>query len=155
MRPLKLVQHMKTNGDRMSQGLLQKIRTSNRCDELVLRVSADEQKRYGSIIYGDLTDFLSGETESFVEQHYLGLGAQRAQQGVPFSDLFWAVSISREYLWEYIQQECLLDEQVDFWGGVILLHSLNRFFDRALYFTILGYQRVIRDTLAGTPAIPA
>lgn|SRR5215470_3695681 len=155
MRPLKLVQHMKTNGDRMSQGLLQKIRTSNRCDELVLRVSVDEQKRYGSIIYGDLTDFLSGETESFVEQHYVGLGTQRAQQGVPFSDLFWAVSISRDYLWEYIQQECLLDEQVDFWGGVILLRSLNRFFDRALYFTILGYQRVIRDALAGTSAIPA
>jgi len=146
---------MKTNGDRMSQGLLQKIRTSNRCDELVLRVSVDEQKRYGSIIYGDLTDFLSGETESFVEQHYVGLGTQRAQQGVPFSDLFWAVSISRDYLWEYIQQECLLDEQVDFWGGVILLRSLNRFFDRALYFTILGYQRVIRDALAGTSAIPA
>ena len=155
MRPLKLVQHMKTNGDRMSDGLLQKIRSSNRCNELVLRISADEQKRYGLEIYADLTDFLSGDTESFVEQHYIALGAQRAQQGVPFSDLFWAVSISRDYLWDYIQQECLLDEQVDFWGGVILLHSLNRFFDRALYFTIVGYQKIVRDTRTGASAIPA
>jgi hypothetical protein len=146
---------MKANGDRMSEGLLQKIRISNRCNELVFRISADEQKRYGMDIYADLTDFLSGDTESFVEQHYIGIGAQRAQLGVPFSDLFWAVSISRDYLWEYIQQECLLDEQVDFWGGVILLRSLDRFFDRALYFTIVGYQKAARDTRAGASAIPA
>jgi len=49
----------------------------------------------------------------------------------------------------------LLDEQVDFWGGVILLHSLNRFFDRALYFTIVGYQKIVRDTRTGASAIPA
>ena len=48
--------------------------------------------------------------------------------------------IPREYLWEYIQQECLIEEPVEFWGGVMLLRSLNQFFDRALYLALLGYQ---------------
>jgi hypothetical protein len=28
---------------------------------------------------------------------------------------------------------------VEFWGGVMLLHSLNQFFDRALYFSLIGH----------------
>jgi hypothetical protein len=63
-----------------------------------------------------------------------------AEQGVPFSELFWAVCIANKYLWEYMQQECLLEEPVEFWGGVQLLRSLNQFFDRALYFASIGYQ---------------
>ena len=39
-----------------------------------------------------------------------------------------------------MQEECLLDEPVEFWGGLQLLRSLNQFFDRALYFSLIGYQ---------------
>jgi len=151
MRPLKLVQHMKTNADRMSEGMLQKIRNSDRCSTLLQKVPEDEHKRYALQIYLDLTDWLSAETDSIVEQHYSAVGIRRAQQGVPFSNLFWAVCIARDYLWEYIQQECLLDEPVEFWGGVNLLRSLNQFFDRALYFTLVGYQKAGQDTFSSAP----
>jgi hypothetical protein len=40
-----------------------------------------------------------------------------------------------------VQQECLLEEPVEFLGGVVLLRSLNQFFDRALYFALVGYQK--------------
>jgi hypothetical protein len=151
MRPLKLVQHMKTNADRMSEGLIQKIRNSERCGELLRRVPAEEHTRYAVGIYHDLTDWLGAETDSIVEQHYVTMGMQRAQQGVPFSQVFWAVCIARDYLWDYIQQECLLEEPVEFWGGVNLLRSLNQFFDRALYFALVGYQRAGKDSFTTAP----
>ena len=141
MRALKLVQHMKANADRMSEELIQRIRNSTRCSELLRRVPAEEQKRYALDIYRDLTDWLAVEIDSLVETRYLNLGIRRAHQGVPFSDVFWAACIARDYLWEYVQQECLLEEPVEFWGGVVLLRSLNQFFDRALYFTLVGYQK--------------
>ena len=81
------------------------------------------------------------------------LGIELANQGVPFSNVFWAVCIAREYLWEYMQQECLLEEPVEFWGGVMLLHSLNRFFDRVLYFTLVGYQKAGKNELAASMAL--
>src|SRR5882672_4710873 len=149
MRALKLVQHMKTNADRMSEGLIQKIRSSSRCSELLVKVPADEQKRYVVDIYRDLADWLAVETDSIIEQRYVMLGTRRAQQSVPFSNLFVAVCIARDYLWEYIQQECLLDEAVDFWGGVNLLRLLNQFFDRALYFVLNGYQKAGKGEFAG------
>jgi len=68
--------------------------------------------------------------------------------------VFWAVCIASEHLWDYMQQECLLEEPVEFWGGVMLLHSLKQFFDRALYFTLLGYQKAGKDTVIRTvPAV--
>lgn len=152
MRALKLVQLMKTNADRMSEGLLQKIRGSDRCRDLLLRLPAEEHRQYALGIYRDLTDWLTAESDSTIEQRYIDLGVQRAQQGITFSHLFWAVCIAREYLWEYMQQECLLEEPVEFWGGVMLLRSLNQFFDRALYFTLLGYLKAGKGELAGVPA---
>jgi hypothetical protein len=78
----------------------------------------------------------------------MALGMLRAQQGVPFSNLYWAMCIAHEHLWAYMQQECLLDEPVEFWGGVILLRSLTQFFDRALYFALLGCEKATAGDLA-------
>lgn len=140
MRAPKLVQHLRANADSMSRQLLEKIRNSPRCSELLVRIPAHEHQRYAVDVYRDLIEWLVAETDSLIDTRYEDLGRLRAQQGVPFSHLFWAVCITREYLWEYIQQECLLEEPVEFWGGVMLLRSLNQFFDRALYCALAGYQ---------------
>ncbi|HXY10199.1 MAG TPA: hypothetical protein VEI52_20320 [Terriglobales bacterium] len=152
MRALKLVNHMQTNADRMSEAVSQKIRSSERCSELLVRVPAEEQARSTAAIYRDLTDWLATEADSSIEERYIALGTRRAEQGVPFSNLYWAVCIAHEHLWEYMQQETLLDEPVEFWGGVMLLRSLTRFFDRALYFALLGYQKAGKGELAGASA---
>ena len=152
MRALKLVEHMKTNADRMAEAVMQEIRRSDRCGELVLKVPAEEQKRAAQGIYRDLTDWLAAEADSRIEERYIALGTRRANQGVPFSNLYWAVTMAHEHLWEYMQQECLLDEPVEFWGGVMLLRSLTRFFDRALYFALIGYQKAGKGELAGASA---
>ena len=151
MRAPKLVQHMKNNADSMSERLIEKIRNSEQCSEFLLKVPAEDQKRQALEIYIDLTDWLALEGDLNIEQRYAALGVRRANQGVSFSHLFWAVCIAREYLWEYMQQECLLEEPVEFWGGIMLLRSLNRFFDRALYFTLVGYQRAANTNLGGIP----
>ena len=115
-------------------------------------VHADEQARQGLEVYSDLTEWLATESDTTIEDRYIALGMRRARQGVPFSNLYWAVCIAHEHLWEYIQEECLLDEPVEFWGGVMLLRSLTRFFNRALYFSLAGYQKAGRSELSGAPA---
>lgn len=140
MRAPKLIQHLKADAGGMSERLFEKIRNSRKCSDLVLRVAAEEHKGYAMGVYHDLVEWLETETDSSIEHRYMALGNLRARQGVPFSNMFWAVRITREYLWDYIQQECLLEEPVEFWGGVMLFRSLNHFFDHVLYFALLGYQ---------------
>jgi len=153
MHAAKLVQHLGANADSMSERLLEKIRSSPGCRDLMLRVPAEEHKRYALDVYCDLIEWLAGETDSVIESRYRELGIRRAQQAVPFNQLFWAVCITREYLWEYIQQECLLDEPVEFWGGVTLLRSLNQFFDRAVYAALVAYQKAGTGDIAGAHAV--
>ena len=141
MRAGRLVQHMKTNAKRISEDVAKTIRASQKCGELVNTLSPDEQARSTADIYRDLTVWLTAESDSTIEKRYVVLGLLRAQQGIPFSELFWAVCIAHEHLWQYMQQECLLDEPVEFWGGVILLRSMAQFFDRVLYFALRGYEQ--------------
>jgi hypothetical protein len=138
---------MKGNAERMSEEVLRKIRNSERCKQLLLAVPAEDQQRSTLAVYRDLTAWLGTESDATIEERYVSLGVRRAQQGVPFSNLYWAICIAHEYLWSYIQQECLLDEPVEFWGGVNLLSSLTQFFNRALYFALLGYEKVAAGDL--------
>ena len=152
MRALKLIHHMNANAEQMSEALSQKIRASERCSELLRKVPANEHTNSSVEIYRDLTDWLATETDSSIEERYVALGLRRAQQGVPFSNLYWAVCIAQDTLWEYIEQECLLDEPVEFWGGVKLLRALTQFFERALYFVLVGYQKAGLSEVAGESA---
>jgi hypothetical protein len=99
-------------------------------------------------IYRNLSDWLLTKTESEIEERYIGLGARRARQGVPFSHFFWAVCATKEYLWEYLQREGLMEEPVEFWGEMELLHVLEQFFDSALYFALIGYEGARKDEVA-------
>jgi hypothetical protein len=148
MRALKLIQLMKSNSAVMSDELVQKIRASGKCNKLLLRVPESEQRQYAGEIYGDLMEWLANEGDFTLEQRYVALGVRRAGQAVPLSQMFCAVSIAHEHLWEYTQQECLHEEPVEFWGGVMLLHSLNAFFDRVLYFALTGYEKASEDESA-------
>jgi hypothetical protein len=150
----KFIDHVDTHADHLCGGFMEKIKRSDRCRELLHRVPAEEQKQSTREIYSHLTDWLLSKTDSVTEKHYVNLGMRRAEQGVPFSELFWAVCATREYFWEYTERETLLDEPADFWGGVRMLHSLDRFFDRVLYFVTIGYETAAKDDL-GRAAVVA
>lgn len=136
----KLVQLIETHADKLADNLLQNLKKSSRCQTMLQRVPPDELRRRAHEIYRNLADWLSGKTESEIEERYIGLGVRRGRQGVPFSEFLWAVSATKECLWEYLQREGLMDDPIDLWGEIDLLHALERFFDRAAYFAAMGYE---------------
>jgi hypothetical protein len=139
---------MRNKSDAMASELVARIRASVKCSDLLIHVSEGEQKQYAREIYDDLTEWLANRRDSVLEQRYVALGRRRASQGVPVSHLFCAVTIAHEYLWNYMQQECLHEDPVEFWGGVILLRSLSDFFNRVAYFALVGYEQVGEDRSA-------
>jgi hypothetical protein len=140
MFAFKLIQLIEMRAEPLSEGLMRKLKKNDRCIELLRRVSSDELRSRSHEIYRNLNDWLRNTTESEIEERYIGLGMKRAQQGVPYSDFLWAVSATKEHLWEFMQAEGLFAEPVDMFGGMDLLHSLDRFFDCILYFAAVGYQ---------------
>ena len=61
---------------------------------------------------------------------------------MPLGELLWTISTVKEYLWEYLEEEGLLEQPVDLYGERELLKSLVLFFDHALYYATVGYESV-------------
>jgi hypothetical protein len=57
-------------------------------------------------------------------------------------ELLWTLTAVKEYLWEYLEQEGLLEQPLDLYGDREFLKSLELFFDHALYYAAVGYESV-------------
>src|SRR5438128_9916093 len=131
----KFIEHVDTHADQLCEEFMQKIKRSDRCMGLLHRVPLEEQKQSTREIYRNLTGWLLNNTESVTEERYVSLGMRRARQGVRFRDLFWAVCAARAAFWGYMGRETLPAEPADVWGGLHLLNTSDRRFDRALHLT--------------------
>lgn len=145
MFALRMMQLIETHASNLADELMLKLKNSESCRDLVHKVPAHELKMRTHEIYRNLSDWLLAKTESEIEEVYVGLGMRRARQGVPFSQFLFAINLTKECLWEYLQREGLLDDPVELLGDMELTHSLGRFFDRALYSAAIGYERAHKE----------
>jgi hypothetical protein len=92
-------------------------------------------------VYRHLGDWLLGKTEADIETRYLDVGAQRAAQGVPISQVVWMICLVRENLWDYLQKHAQLERPAEIFGELELLEMLDKFFHLAIYYAALGHER--------------
>lgn len=92
MYAFKLIQLIDSRVEHLSESLMHRLKKNDRCSELLQRVPSDELTRRSYEIYRDLSDWLLHKTESELEKRYIALGMKRATQGVPYTDLFWAIT---------------------------------------------------------------
>jgi hypothetical protein len=145
MFALRLIRLIEDHADQLSQGLILRLQSSEVCSELLSLVPAHELKQRAYEIYHNATEWLLAKTESEIEERYVGLGARRAHQGVPYSQMLYALQTTKEHL--FLRQEGLL-EPTDLIGEMDLLYSLERFFDRAAYFSSVGYESAREGEIA-------
>ena len=86
---------VETHSDSLAAGLLEKTRNSPLLPGY-RNVPTEELKQRVHEIYRHLADWLLGKSELDVEKRYLAIGARRAQQGVPLSQLIWAIILTRK-----------------------------------------------------------
>ncbi len=144
---IRLVRLIESHADKLSQGLLRKFQHTAQCADL-RRVPAAELTDRSYEIYRNLSDWLTTKTESELEHRYTALGARRAAQGVPLSHVMWAITATKEHLWEFLRDEGFADKPVELFGELELLHRIEQFFDRALYYAAIGYEKAARAAAA-------
>jgi len=91
-------------------------------------------------IYRHLGDWLLTKDELDLERRYLRVGADRAKQNVPFSQVAWAIVLTKENLWEFLKKEATEERPVEVYGELEMLQLLDSFFNRAIYYAALGYE---------------
>ena len=77
------------------------------------------------------------------DRSYRDIGARRAHQRVPLSEVIQAIVLTKANLWEFLKSEAVIDRAVEIMGELELLQMLEMFFDRAIYFAAVGYEEAV------------
>ena len=142
MLAYRLVRLIETHSDALAAGLLQRVQNSELTQEY-RNVPPEELKQRVYEIYRHLGDWLLGKTEFDIEARYREIGVRRAQQRVPLSQLTMTIILTKENLWEFLKKESVLDRPVEVFGELELLQLLEQFFDHAIYYAAVGYERAL------------
>ncbi len=145
----RFVRLIEDHSDALATSLLHKVQTSARTESYCDRVPAGDLKHRVYEIYRHLGEWLLHKNEADIEERYTAIGSRRAQQGVPLSELIWAIVLTKHNLWEFILDEAYPDRPVEILGRQELLQLLDQFFDRAIHSAAVGYEWAMEAT-AGT-----
>jgi hypothetical protein len=140
MLAYRLVRLIETHSDKLVAGLLAKVQASELTPNYRNSAATELRERVGEI-YRHLGDWLLGKSEFDIEQRYEEIGARRAQQGVPISELIWCITLTKENLWEFLRKEAGMERPTEVFGELEMLLLLDQFFDRASYYAALGHEK--------------
>ena len=136
----RLVHLIETHSRELASCLLNRVRSSEATADYYL-VSDEDLKDRVYDIYRHLGDWLITRDEFDLEQRYEKIGARRANQNVPFSQVAWAIVLTKDNLWEFLKLHSGMDRPVEVLGELEMLQLLDLFFDRAIYFAAVGYEK--------------
>ena len=136
----RLVRLIETHSDGLARSLHDRYRNDKKCSGYMNVPDAELTAKVYEV-YRHLGEWLLGKTEADVEARYLAIGAERAEQGVPASQVVWMICLVRENLWDYLQKHAELEKPAEIFGEVELLEMLDQFFNRAIYYATLGHER--------------
>ena len=139
MIALRLVRLIESHSEQLTDSLLHKLERSSRAADL-RKVPMHELRERAGEIYRNLSDWLLTKTEDDIERVYTPLGRRRAEQGIDLSALCWALMMTEENLWDFLEMEGMREKPLEILGGFELLRLLDLFFDQAIYFATLGYE---------------
>jgi hypothetical protein len=125
--------------------------TTNERTPTFRRLRRPELESRVALLFNSLAKWIGDPSEAAVRHEYEEMGSTRFREGVPVSELLYAIILTKKHLRRYIREHGL----VDFEGDRITpdellpleLHSVQElnyqvgeFFDRALYYLLRGYE---------------
>jgi hypothetical protein len=146
MLAYRLVRMIETHSEGLAKSLRERIAKCDKCPDYK-NVPADdlEQVVYG--IYRNLGEWLLGKTEADIEHRYVAIGAKRAAQGVPLSQVNWVIALVKDNLWEYLKDKTVMERPAEVFGELEMLQLLEQFFDRAQFYAAKGYEEAVKKQL--------
>ena len=144
MIALRFVHLIESHSDLLAQNLLNLLERSGRSADL-RKVPENEVRERVYEVYRNLSDWLLYKTEADIKRTYTHLGYRRAGQGVSMSALCWSIMMTEENLWNFLENQGLRESAMEILGNLELWRLLDQFYDRAIYYAIVGYENYMRE----------
>ncbi len=142
-----IVQRIKENAVKLSDRVIEEILTR---EETKGYRTLDRHVLYRRIynVYSMLDAWLSGShVKGEIKTHYTELGRQRFQEEIPLEEVLMALMLIKRHLWLFVQEQNFFDTTFMFHQALEFNNRVVLFFDRAIYFTAMGYQEELHASL--------
>lgn len=148
MLGIRLVRLIEEHSEELSRGLTDRIRKSERTSDF-RQIPSEDLRLAASEVYRNLGEWLLQKTEGDVESRFRSVAIRRAEQGIRLHQFVWALILSRDHLWHFLRHESFADNVVALHGEMELHRLLTKFFDRAIYYAIVGYNESAQSVPTG------
>ena len=138
MLTARLVALIEDHADELTARLVRTLREDSRTSEYHQFDDAELGER-GHDVYLHLGDWLERTSEDRVEKEYFRLGEIRHAEGIPLSQVVSALLLTRRNLWQFVESQGI-DTILELRQQLDLELLVVRFFDRAVYHTVRGYE---------------
>lgn len=135
----RLVRLIESHADALASGLEERVQSNSQIIHF-REIPAHELRERVYEIYRHLGEWLLGKNELDIEHRHREIGARRARQRVPLSEVIQAIVLTKENLWDFLKSEAVMDRAIEIMGELELLQMLEMFFDRAIYYATAGYE---------------
>lgn len=136
----KLIDLIEKNADMLTRSWLHDVKqhgdtlTYHRCDEKKLYDRA-------FAVYSHIGKWVSRETtKEDVAKYYKALGKERREEGFELAEVVYALILTKRHLWLKVLSSGMLDTALDMHQALELNNRVVLFFDRAIFYTVQGFQ---------------
>jgi hypothetical protein len=88
-----------------------------------------------------LSEWLLLKTSAEIESRYRAIGRRMAREGIRSAHCCWALTMTKEYLWAFLEKQGPFASPVELYGEMELLCLFNQFFDHAICYTVAAYDQ--------------
>ena len=136
----RLIHLIESRSHQLAKELLKRVQRSLRLPSFN-KVPEHELQQRVYEIYSHLGQWLTTSTEEDIERQYSEIGARRYRQGVPLSELLWAIILTKDNLWDFLYSESWPGFEIEVLAEHEMFRRIDQFFNRAMYFAAKGYER--------------
>lgn len=134
-----LLRTIESHADEITTELMTELRTHPRTTYLH-RVSEGEVRTRVNDLYAHLSKWIEEDGEDEISQAYRELGGRRCREGVPASELMFALILAKNRLINFIRRNDTVGSQLELQQEHELIDRIERFFERAMYYSIRAYE---------------
>ena len=150
MHSARLIELIQSHADSLTRDVLKDYATNPRTRHWNLVPPAElEQRVIGT--YRNLGNWIGNPREEAVQVEYEEWGRKRYRNGIPLSEVVFAVILLKHHLRKYIREHGLVEHSMDrhaaqeflpvhMYGIQELNYLVGDFFDKALYHLARGYE---------------
>jgi len=135
----RLVRMIEDHAEQLTRGVVHDLQT-NRHTASYHHLSREELHRRAYEVYRNLGRWLGHKTDEAIEAVYGELGRKRCAEGIPLSEVVYALILEKYHLRDFIRSSGLADSAVEIYQEQELHRLVGHFFDKATYYTVLGYE---------------